>query len=94
MRRREPEIVRPAGHQAPPRWIQQLRQGLEEYHRVHGTARKDGGLTITEGFGQWWRAEQDAWCIENGCHRAGTKTCEQVLPSGRDCGARERRRSP
>ncbi|WP_145830807.1 hypothetical protein [Actinoplanes teichomyceticus] len=85
MRRREPVVERREG-KAPPLWIRQTLQALAEYHRRHRTARK-GSTAIPEGFTQWWRAERDAWCREHGCHRPG-KSCEQIPPMGKDCGAR------
>jgi hypothetical protein len=85
VRRREQAPERREGGDAPL-WIRQTLQALAEYHRRF--PGKPG--VVPDGFSLWWRAERDAWCLENGCHRTGTKTCQQVAPIGKDCGARER----
>lgn len=86
-REREEEPVEP---QEVPLWIRQILPAIREFHR-RGLAegvRCHGPSMIPDGFTQWRKAQQDAWCAQNRCWRATPKPCEQVY--GNPCAGRRR----
>lgn len=63
---------------AAPGWMDGFRRYVE--HRGAGVS---GGVPVSL-WSQWHR-DRDAWCIEHGCTRPGTKTCVEVY--GKPCNA-------
>jgi hypothetical protein len=82
-RREAPEPVSERGE--PPRWLLQTLPALVEFHRRFGVS--GSATAVPDGFTRWWRAQKDDWCSRNGCLRVG-RTCREVSPSGKGCGAR------
>jgi hypothetical protein len=85
VRRREPAqeaVTRPPA----PRWIWSPMDGIKHF----GGVTPEGHIVIGGDARRQLEQARDDWCLTQGCWRPGTKTCEQVAPIGKDCGARER----